>query len=294
MTTPATRLSAAGIRLSCADFAFPLLTHDQSLDLIAALGFAGVDIGLFEDRSHLRPGEVLSAPGAAADLRRRCGDRGLAIADLFLIPGADAGTLAANHPDPAERAKSRAVFRRGLDFALACGAEHYSILPGIPWPEEERAASFARAVDELGWRAEVAAAAGLPLSCEAHIGSIVPSPAETLALLEAVPALGLVLDHGHFVVPGFATEEIERLHPRAVHVHARGGCRDRIQTIAEENTIDFFRLVRSLAGLGYRGWICVEYVWMQRWDCNRVDNLSETILLRDRLRAAIGEACGCM
>jgi sugar phosphate isomerase/epimerase len=291
MTALATPTSAADIRLSCADFAFPLLSHDQSLGLIAELGFTGVDIGLFEGRSHLRPGEVLSSSGAAADLRRRCGDRGLAIADLFLIPGATAAALAANHPDPAERAASRDVFRRGLDFAIACGAEHYSILPGIPWPEEDKAASFARAVEELGWRAEVAAAAGLPLSCEAHIGSIVPSPAETLALLEAVPALGLVLDHGHFVVPGFATEEIERLHPRAVHVHARGGCRDRIQTIAEENTIDFSRLVRSLAGLGYRGWICVEYVWMQTWDCNRVDNLSETILLRDRLRAAIGEAC---
>ena len=293
MTAPAMPPAAAAIRLSCADFAFPLLTHDQSLDLIAALGFAGVDIGLFEDRSHLRPGEMLSAPGAAADLRRRCGDRGLVIADLFLIPGATAAGLAVNHPAAAERAKSRDVFRRGLDFALACGAEHYSILPGIPWPEEERAASFARAVEELAWRADLAVKAGLPLSCEAHIGSIVPTPAEALTLLEAVPAIGLVLDYGHFVVPGHPVEEIERLHPRAVHVHARGGCRDRIQAVAEENTIDFPRLVRSLAGLCYRGWICVEYVWMQTWDCNRVDNLSETILLRDRLQAAIGEACRC-
>jgi len=292
MTPPAK--PTADIGLSCADFAFPLLTHDQSLSLVAELGFAGVDIGLFEGRSHIRPGSALASPNAAADLRQRCGDRGLAIADLLLIPGSDAGALAANHPDPAERAASRDLFKRGLDFAIACGAEHYSILPGIPWPEEDKAASFARAVEELAWRANLAAKSGLPLSCEAHIGSIVPTPAEALALLEAVPTLGLVLDHGHFVVPGFATEEIERLHPRAVHVHARGGCRDRIQTIAEENTIDFSRLVRSLAGLGYRGWICVEYVWMQRWDCNRVDNLSETILLRDRLRAAIGEACGCM
>lgn len=279
---------ASDIRLSCADFAFPLLAHDQSLGLIADLGFAGVDIGLFEGRSHLRPGAALGSPGAAADLRRRCGDRGLAIADLFLIPGADAGGLAVNHPDTAERAASRDVFKRGLDFALVCGAEHYSILPGIPWPEEEKAASFARAVDELAWRADLAAQAGLPLSCEPHIGSIVPTPAETLALVEAVPALGLVLDYGHFVVPGFSVEEIERLHPRAVHVHARSGCRDRIQAVAEENTIDFRRLVRSLAAGGYRGWICVEYVWMQQWECNRVDNLSETILLRDLLTEAIG------
>jgi sugar phosphate isomerase/epimerase len=118
----------------------------------------------------------------------------------------------------------------------------------------------------------------------------VPTPAETLALLEAVPALGLVLDYGHFIVPGHTVEEIERLHPRTVHLHARGGCRDRIQTVAEENTIDFPRMVRSLAAGGYRGWICLEYVWMRQWDCNRVDNLSETIMLRDVLAAAIGGA----
>ncbi len=34
-------------RLACADFTFPLLPHDKSLDLIAMLGFEGVDIGLF-------------------------------------------------------------------------------------------------------------------------------------------------------------------------------------------------------------------------------------------------------
>ena len=39
-------------KLACADFSFPLLKHDQSLQLIAMLGIKGVDIGLFENRSH--------------------------------------------------------------------------------------------------------------------------------------------------------------------------------------------------------------------------------------------------
>ena len=42
-------------KLACADFAFPLLPHDAVLDLVAALQFEGVDIGLFEGRSHLWP-----------------------------------------------------------------------------------------------------------------------------------------------------------------------------------------------------------------------------------------------
>ena len=36
------------LKLACADFTFPLLPHDRVLDLIAMLGFEGVDIGLFE------------------------------------------------------------------------------------------------------------------------------------------------------------------------------------------------------------------------------------------------------
>src|SRR5580692_190961 len=50
--------STMSLKLACADFAFPLLPHDNSLDLIAMLGFEGVDMGLFEGRSHLWPSRV--------------------------------------------------------------------------------------------------------------------------------------------------------------------------------------------------------------------------------------------
>jgi hypothetical protein len=35
----------------------------------------------------------------------------------------------------------------------------------------------------------------------------------------------------------------------------------------------------------YRGYVGVEYVWVDWEHCNEVDNLSETIQLRDFLRA---------
>ena len=49
-------------RLACADFTFPLLPHARVLKLIAMLEFEGVDIGLFEGRSHLRPSQEFMAP----------------------------------------------------------------------------------------------------------------------------------------------------------------------------------------------------------------------------------------
>lgn len=284
--TPSSPAAQADIRLSCADFTFPLLSHDRSLDLIRDLGFDGVDIGFFEGRSHIQPSLALADAGPAArNLREACEGRGLKIADLFLQPGFELEALTVNHPEAAERERSREIFRRSLDFALDCGAEHLSVLPGVAWDDGD--ASFERAVEELAWRAELSAREGLPLSCEAHVGSVVASPAGALRLFEAVPDLGLVLDCAHFVVPGYPWEEIEKLIPHAVHAHARGACRDRIQVVAAENTIDFAALVRSLRARHYTGWICAEYVWMQKWDCDRVDNLSETILLRDVLLKAL-------
>jgi hypothetical protein len=38
------------LKLACADFSFPLLTHDQSLDLISMLKFDSVDVGAFRKR----------------------------------------------------------------------------------------------------------------------------------------------------------------------------------------------------------------------------------------------------
>ena len=43
------------LKLACSDFTFPILPHDQALQLISMLGIKGVDIGLLEDQSHLQP-----------------------------------------------------------------------------------------------------------------------------------------------------------------------------------------------------------------------------------------------
>ena len=277
-----------GIKLACADFTFPLVSHETSLNLIASLGFQGVDIGFFEGRSHVQPSTALKNPAASArKLKALCAERGLGIADLFLIPGPTVEDLAPNHPDAAVRRKARSLFERSLAFAQACGAGHFSALPGVHWPTESRRDSTARCAEEMAWRVGRAATAGMPFSIEAHTGSIVEKPAQVLALIKQVPGLRLTLDYGHFANQGLGADAIEPLLPHAGHVHARGGCTGKIQVVAAENTIDFPRMAKALQQLKYRGWICLEYVWMDKWDCNRVDNLSETVLLRDVLREAL-------
>ena len=45
-----TLLASMKLRLACSDYTFPLLPHDHVFPLVAALGFDGIDVGLFQDR----------------------------------------------------------------------------------------------------------------------------------------------------------------------------------------------------------------------------------------------------
>src|SRR5436853_639290 len=87
------------IKLASADFTFPLLPHDKVLDLIASLEMDGVDIGLFEGRSHLWPSrEFKNVSRSARTLRTKLTDRGLKPADVFLQMNPDFIPFAINHP----------------------------------------------------------------------------------------------------------------------------------------------------------------------------------------------------
>src|SRR5437879_3293205 len=94
--------------LACADFTFPLLTHNRVLDLIALLDFDGVDIGLFEGRSHLWPSREFKQPTrAGSSLGRKLKERSLRCADVFLQMAPDFVPYAINHPEAARRRRAR-------------------------------------------------------------------------------------------------------------------------------------------------------------------------------------------
>ena len=271
--------------LACADFTFPLLSHDNSLDVVAMLGFDGVDIGLFEGRSHLHPSREFSDSAAGKTLRQKVEDRGLRMADVYLQMDPDFTTYAVNHPEAARREKARDWFLRTLDYADASGSPHVTALPGVLFDGESTGDSHQRCHDELAWRVERSRAAGIVFGVEAHVGSIVPTPEEALQLTEAVPGLTLTLDYTHFTREGVPDSQIEPLVQHASHFHARGACENRLQCSFKDNSIDYGRIVERMQASGYSGHIGVEYVWIDWEHCNEVDNLSETILFRDFFRS---------
>ncbi len=274
------------MKLACADFTFPLLEHDRVLDLIAMLDLDGVDIGLFEGRSHLWPSrEFENTDRNARRLGKKLAQRGLQAADVYLQTNPDFVPFAINHPQAARRQRARDWFLQTLDYAAGCGAGHVSALPGTYFPEESKAASWNRACDELAWRVEQAAAHGIVFGIEGHIGSIVPNPRELARLLGRVPGLTLTLDYTHFTRAGVRDATVEPLIPCATHFHARGACKGRLQTSFQANTIDYARIVSAMRNTGYRGYLGIEYVWTEWERCNEVDNLSETIRFRDYFRS---------
>ena len=272
-------------KFACADFAFPLLSHEHSLDVSAMLGFKGVDIGLFEGRSHLWPSREFRSPRASARrLGRKLAARGLQAADVFLQMAPDFEAYAVNQPDARRRRKARDYFERTLDYADALGSRHVTGLPGVAFSGESRASSLARAADELGWRVARGREAGIVFGTEAHVGSIAPTTREAGELVRRVPGLTLTLDYTHFTRMGVPDRKIEPLVRHASHFHARGACKGRLQCNFTQNTIDYARVLAAMKAAGYKGWIGVEYVWIDWEHCNESDNISETIQLRDFLR----------
>ncbi|MFI5357057.1 MAG: sugar phosphate isomerase/epimerase family protein [Opitutales bacterium] len=272
-------------KFACADFAFPLLSHDHVLDVVAMLGFRGVDLGLFEQRSHLWPSVEFQQPRASAGkLRRKLAARDLQAADVFLQMAPDFTPFALNQPAAGRRRKARDWFRRTLDYADALGCHHVTVLPGVIFAEEGRTASWDRAADELAWRVGEAKQAGVVLGTEVHVGSLAATPEEAADLVARVPGLTLTLDYTHFTRLGVPDRRIEPLVRLASHFHARGACQGRLQCNFPQNTIDYARVLRAMRAAGYRGWVGVEYVWIDWEHCNESDNLSETIQLRDFLR----------
>lgn len=272
--------------LACGDHSFPLLPHKDVCRLAAMLGLGGIDIGLMGGRSHVRPEDIAADPeGAADEVGAYVREAGLEVADVFLIPWTDFERMAPNHPDPAQRQDAAEAFRVALRFASRVGARGMTLLPGIDWPSESHDDSLARAAEELTWRVGEGAEQGIRVSVEPHLGSLVADPAEAARLVEMAPELTLTLDYGHFTYQGYADADVEPLIRHARHFHARGAAHKRMQIGLKDSTIDFERILDVMRDTGYDGWVAVEYVWSDWERCNECDNVSETILLRDRLQA---------
>lgn len=274
------------MELTCTSFSFPLLSFEDSLRQIALLDIGAVDLGAHLGGPHLQPDRIEADPQGEADRVKRAAEvAGLALADLFPTFGHGFRDRPVNTPDPAWRAANRQRFAALVAFCRATGCPGITLLPGVVWEDLGQERSFALACEALTELVAMGREAGLRVSIEAHLESVVEAPEQALALVEAVHGLQFTLDYTHFVAAGIPAERVHPLLSRAGHLHLRQGAPGRLQAPHGEGTIDYADIVRRLRQLDYAGYLCIEYTWQEWRDCNRLDVLSETIILRDQVRS---------
>jgi sugar phosphate isomerase/epimerase len=274
------------LRLGCVDHAFPLLDERRRCQVIAALGLENVDFALWGSGPQSPLGRALTDVENAADAMRRAADEAsLAISDLFVLQSATFDELAPNHPDVEVRRESRTHFETYVDLATQLGVTGLTVLPGIDWQDEEPQRSLERAAQELTHRVDVARSAGLRLSVEPHVGSVIADPGRVNDLLQQAPGLELTLDYSHFVFGGTPQEQVDPLLRAARHVHARGAAPGKLQASSRTNAIDFAAVMRALPP-EYDGVVSLEYMAVDVEVFEACDVVTETLTLATVLRNA--------
>lgn len=280
-------------RFSCTSLSFPTLSLEGAAQVVAALGIANIDVCVSENERRVDIRRVLSGPEQAAQEDRAvCNRAGLGIVDVFCVLGRDRYDRPINTLDSEVRAENRGRMAAMIRYASALGASGLTILPGLEWPEQQDD-GFHLSCEELVLYVRLAGDAGLRLSVEPHAGSIISTPAAAARMAEYVPGLSLTLDYSHFLASGFDQRDVHPLASHAGHFHARQAAPGRLQVKQREGALHFEEILGYLRRSGYRGAICIEYVYEPQRGLDNVDVVSETVLLHRHLQELVGSSVFC-
>lgn len=220
-------------------FASGEMDLDQFIGLVADMGLDGVELTAYyfpsTDLDYLH------------SLKRRCLEVGIDVA------GAAVGsrlTLAS----PSDRAEEVAMVKQWIGHAVELGAPQLRVFAGnVPDGNTEEEA-FAWTVEALSECAAVASSRGVVLALENH-GGITSTADQVIRLVEAVDSdwVRVNLDTGNFKVDPY--EEISKTVPYSVTAHLKAS----IRTPQGNTSMDIERLVRTLRGAGYKGFLNIEY-----------------------------------
>jgi len=270
------------MRLSLTAWSLRACTLHEAVAIARALGLDALDLGYFYGPA-LDKMALLREPERMAERVRALG---VAVPCLYHLFGATLGDR--NLADPRHRADNERDFAQVAQFCRAAGIGTVFVLPGICNPAQGRGDALRQSAESLRRLLPIAANAGLRLSVEPHVHSYLESPAMTLDLLGEVPGLALTLDYAHFVCLGWRQDEIDVLAPHAAHVHLRQARPGALQTKFAEGTINVPAQLATLRQAGFGGHVALEVVHQDYMATLYDDVLTETIALRDAVRAWLG------
>jgi sugar phosphate isomerase/epimerase len=267
------------MKLSLTSWSLPACSLREAAGIANVLGIGALDIGYFYGPA-LDKARLLAEPERAAD---ELGSLGIAMPCLYHLFGS---TLAErNLADPRHLDANLADFRQAVKFCRRAGVGVIFVLPGVVNPGQGRREALAQSAESLKRLLPIAGEAGIMLTIEPHVHSYLESPTLTLDLLDRVPGLRLTLDYAHYVCLGYRQDEIDQLAPHAGHVHLRQSKVGELQTKLAKGTINIPAELATLKAAGFAGYLALEYTHQDYMDSLYDDILTETIQLRDLVRA---------
>lgn len=266
------------MRISVPTWSFPSLELSESATVARAIGYDGIDVGLFYTGA-LDKSLLLGSPEKVAD---ETTSHGMPLANYYHLFGDSLEDRTIS--DPAAFDRNAADFEAVLRFCEAAAIPTVFVLPGVLASGQSEASAFEASSKFLRHAVDAGHARNVQVTIEPHVHSIVESPDATLRLLDMTPGLKLALDHSHFVCLGYTQDEIDALLPHAAHVHLRQARAGRLQERLPHGTINFRLLLSRLAETGYDGWITAEPLHQEYIDAWNVDIITELIGFRDLVR----------
>ena len=267
----------SGIQLSGAAWSWVGASLTESAAIYRALGVGALDLIAIPGKP-LDTYQIVNDPQEQA---RRVKNLGVKLSNLLMFFGNDFHDRALNSPDPGVRQQNVETFKRVLEFCAAAGIYSVAVLPGVPQQGYSRDVALEWTSIELNRLNVLAKQAGIVLTYEPHVESILETPQDTFQFAQANSEVKLVIDYSHAVSLGFAATELEPLAPYAGHVHLRQATKGKIQARWEEGVIDFAALIRLLRQTGYQGYLTLEYEHDPFWGMDQCDVMTETIKMRD-------------
>ncbi len=272
------------MRLSAAAWSFVGTTLHESARMWRALGIDAIDL-LASPGSLVDANQIVENPIVHA---RQMKATGSDLSNLIFFPGPWFDNPPTNTKDPEVRKRLKNVYARVFEFCNEASIPSVIISPGIDLSGSTHEESQALSIDVLNSLSIQAATNGITLMFEPHVGSVMESPIETLACLQANPDLRIVLDYSHFLVQGYIQQEVDPLAPFCAHVHLRQATRGHIQTRWEDGTIDIENEISLLRKHGYSGFLALEYEFDPTWlKMDEVDVVTESIKMRNAVRPLI-------
>ena len=235
----------------------------KTLDLFVRLGFDGLDVGCnpLSDISISLPDEE------KRELARLVRNSGLGVSCLASYAGEGE-----DHLGSADPKRRRAVVdeqKRHIDLATELGARGMRVFCGkdVP-PGDARRRCFRLCVESMGELADWANGSGVALFVENHPATLTVSSTQTVELVSAVgePHVKVLYDPSNLIV--FAGEQdveasFARQQDAIGHVHVKDQVLDdqgRYRDIVPgRGVLPWDRFVSLLEGIGYQGYLAIEY-----------------------------------